>query len=161
MAAEGQSDKMASDMEVQMKQKCVTEFLDVEKFCTHWHSSTLGEHLRRPNSGCEHTEAVGAAFQQWWRQYERQAMFQTVMQSFMSTACRLLFMAGDNAYGIMVVTILKNSVLYLRICSVKQYYYFWSSLCKYNIILLLICSPIFTLLLFAVSTFYHKSTTYS
>ena len=31
MAAEGQSDKMMSDMEVQMKQRCVTEFLHAEK----------------------------------------------------------------------------------------------------------------------------------
>jgi len=30
MAAEGQPDQMASDMEVCMKQKCVTEFLHVE-----------------------------------------------------------------------------------------------------------------------------------
>ena len=31
MAAEGQSDTMASDMEVCMKQRCVTEFLHAEK----------------------------------------------------------------------------------------------------------------------------------
>ena len=31
MKAEGQSDKMASDMEVRMKQRCVTEFLHPEK----------------------------------------------------------------------------------------------------------------------------------
>jgi len=31
MAAEGHSDRMASDMEVQMKQMHVTEFLHVEK----------------------------------------------------------------------------------------------------------------------------------
>ena len=31
MIAEGQSDKMVSDMEVYMKQRCVTEFLHVEK----------------------------------------------------------------------------------------------------------------------------------
>ena len=31
MEAEGQSDKMVSDMEVSMKQRCVTEFLHVEK----------------------------------------------------------------------------------------------------------------------------------
>jgi hypothetical protein len=31
MTAEGQSDKMASDMEVRMKQRCVTEFLYAEK----------------------------------------------------------------------------------------------------------------------------------
>ena len=30
MAAEGQSDRMASDMEVHMKQRCVTEFLHAE-----------------------------------------------------------------------------------------------------------------------------------
>ena len=39
MAAEGQSDKMASDMEVQMKQRCVAEFLHVEKMAPtdiHW-----------------------------------------------------------------------------------------------------------------------------
>ncbi len=31
MAAEGQSDKIASDMEVWMKQRCVTEFYHAEK----------------------------------------------------------------------------------------------------------------------------------
>ena len=31
MTAERQSDKMASDMEVRMKQNCVTEFLHAEK----------------------------------------------------------------------------------------------------------------------------------
>ena len=31
MAAEGQSDKMVSDMEAHVKEKCVTEFLHVEK----------------------------------------------------------------------------------------------------------------------------------
>ena len=37
-AAEGQSDKMASNMEVQMKQRCETEFLHEDKNCTHWHA---------------------------------------------------------------------------------------------------------------------------
>jgi len=31
MAAEGQPDRMVSDMEVHMKQKCITEFLHAEK----------------------------------------------------------------------------------------------------------------------------------
>ena len=31
MTAEGQSDKMVSEMEVRMKQRCVTEFLHAEK----------------------------------------------------------------------------------------------------------------------------------
>ena len=39
MAAEAQSDKMASDMEVLMKQGCVTEFLHVEKM------ASIGTHL--------------------------------------------------------------------------------------------------------------------
>ena len=34
---------------------------------THWHSSMLAGCLWRPNSGCEYSEAVGAAFQQWWQ----------------------------------------------------------------------------------------------
>ena len=32
-----------------------------------WHSGTLAEHGWRPSSGCEHSEAVGGAFQQWWQ----------------------------------------------------------------------------------------------
>jgi len=32
---------------------------------THWHSSTLAEHLWRPESGCEHSEVLSGAFQQW------------------------------------------------------------------------------------------------
>ena len=59
MAAEGQSDKMVSDMEVCMKQRCVIEFLHAEKNCARWHSLMLPECLWRPNSGCEHSEVVG------------------------------------------------------------------------------------------------------
>ena len=33
MAAEGQSDKMMSDMKMHVKQRCVIEFLHVEKNC--------------------------------------------------------------------------------------------------------------------------------
>jgi len=39
MAAEGQSDRMASDMEVCMKQRCVVKFLHTEKISPidiHW-----------------------------------------------------------------------------------------------------------------------------
>jgi len=34
MAAEGQTDKIASDMEMQMKQRCVIEFLHEEKMAS-------------------------------------------------------------------------------------------------------------------------------
>ena len=61
--AEGQSEKTASDVEVHMKQKCVTEFLSAEKDCTQWHSLMLAECLWRPNSGYEHCEAMDDTFQ--------------------------------------------------------------------------------------------------
>ena len=80
MAAEGQSDKMASDIEVPVKQ-----------------SETLAECLWTLNSGCEHGKAVGGVFQQWQVQLERKAMFQVAIQFFTSIACRLLFITGENA----------------------------------------------------------------
>ena len=36
------------------------------KHSTHWHLLKLAECWWRPNSGCEHSEVVGGAFQQWW-----------------------------------------------------------------------------------------------
>jgi len=68
-----------------MKQRCVIEFLHVEKKCAHWHSSTFAEHLWRQTSGCECSEAMGPAFLQWWQQWERQATFQVPMHSCHST----------------------------------------------------------------------------
>ena len=41
----------------------------------------LVECLWRPNSGCEHSEAVDGAFQQWWQQCERQVVFWTALHS--------------------------------------------------------------------------------
>ena len=63
MAAEGLSDKMASNMEVWMKQRCVTELLHARKHGTHWHSLTLTEYLWRPCSEREHSEVVSGVFQ--------------------------------------------------------------------------------------------------
>ena len=59
MAAEGQSDKMTSDMEVSMEQISVTEYLHAEKNYTHCYSPMFAECLWRPNSECVHSEAVG------------------------------------------------------------------------------------------------------
>jgi len=55
MAAERQSDRIASDMEVCIKQRCGTEFLHAEKNGTHWHSWTLAGHLWEWNSECAHS----------------------------------------------------------------------------------------------------------
>jgi len=63
---------------------------------------------------------MGGAFQQWQQQHERQTKFWIAMHTFMS-AFRLLFIMGKNAQ-LMVVTTLKNSILQLRICSIKQHY---------------------------------------
>ena len=63
MAVEGQSDKMASDMEVQ---RCGIEFLHVEKMAPidiHWYMlDVYGDQTRD-----EYSEVVGGVFQQWWQ----------------------------------------------------------------------------------------------
>ena len=65
MAAEWHSDKMVSDMEVQMKERCATKLLCVEKIAPTDILWMLAEHLWRPNIGCEHSEVVSGVFQQW------------------------------------------------------------------------------------------------
>lgn len=60
MAAEGLSDRMVPDVEMNKKQRCVMT-LSVQKILmfSHWHSLMLPEHLRRPNTRWEHSEAIG------------------------------------------------------------------------------------------------------
>ena len=70
MEAKGQSDNMASDMEVCMKQRCVTEFLHT-KNGTCQHLSVLAKCLWSPHSGCKHSEAMVGVIQQWQQQRER------------------------------------------------------------------------------------------
>ena len=65
MAAEQQSDEMASDMEIRTKQRGVTEFLHGEKIAPtdiHQHLLFLETWLRAQWGG-------GGVFQQWWQQY--------------------------------------------------------------------------------------------
>jgi len=57
MAAEGQSDRMVSDMKVPIKKRCGIQFLHAEKNGSHWHSSMRAEWLWRPNSRCEQSES--------------------------------------------------------------------------------------------------------
>ena len=59
---ERHTDKMASDKEVQMKQRCVTEFLEGKTAPIDIH---LVGCLWRPNSGDEHSEVVSGMFQHW------------------------------------------------------------------------------------------------
>ena len=64
VAAEGQSDKMVSSIEVYIKQRYVIEFLHAEKKIVPSDIlSQLLNYLWRPNSGCDHSEVEGGAFQ--------------------------------------------------------------------------------------------------
>ena len=94
---------MTSDMEVWIKQRGGTEFLHVEKM------ASTDTHGHLVNIDGDQTVAVaqrgGGAFQQW-------------SQWGTSTGTQLLLIAGKNAQ-LMVVTILQNSALWLRNCSIQ------------------------------------------
>ena len=91
MAAEGQSGKTASDVEVCMKQRCVTEFYHVKK----WHLLTFTSicwRFMEPKQwmwvwwgGGWCVSAVATAGHLHWCKF------------FTSTACRLLFITSKNA----------------------------------------------------------------
>ena len=59
MAAEGQSDKMVSDMEVHMEQTVPVNSSTQKKKAP----IDIAEHVQSPNSGYEHSEVVNGAFQ--------------------------------------------------------------------------------------------------
>jgi hypothetical protein len=63
-------------MEVRMKQVCVIEFMRKDL-----QALAFTECLCRPDSGCEHDEAVVGVFQQWQQWYERQVMFWAALHS--------------------------------------------------------------------------------
>ena len=65
MAAEEQPDNMLSDVEVCMKQRCLTKFLPSENTVPIDNSSAVIERLWRPNSGSEHSEGVSGVLEQW------------------------------------------------------------------------------------------------
>ena len=65
MAAEGHSDKMTSNVEVHMKQRCVIEFLRVGKMApTDIPWCLLNIYEDQTVNEC--SEAVSVVFQQWW-----------------------------------------------------------------------------------------------
>jgi len=60
MAAEGQSDRMVSDTEEHLKQRCVIEFLHMENSVpTDIQQCLLKVHGDQQVDVCEHSEAVG------------------------------------------------------------------------------------------------------
>ena len=92
-AVEGQSDTMASDVEVQMKQKCAIEFLHTgELEPTDIHRSLLNVY------GDQTVDMITVS--------QRMVCFSRgnsnrgsppLVQSFTGAACRLLFITGENA----------------------------------------------------------------
>ena len=106
MAAEEQSDKIVSDMEVHMKQRCVIEFLQMEK------NSSTDIHQCLLNIYGDQTVDVSTA-RLWvvhFSSSDSDNGSPPMVQIFMSAACRLLFNAGENAQ-LIVVTVLRKSVL--------------------------------------------------
>ena len=82
-----------SDVEVRMKQKCVTEFLHVERMAPtgiHWHSLNI-----------DGDQAVDVSTVRWWvvrfSSGGNKSGSTPLVQIFMSMTCRLLFVAGENA----------------------------------------------------------------
>ena len=94
MAAEGQPDRMDSDMEVWMKQKGGIEFLHVEKF------ALIVIHLHLLNVCRDQPMDVNTV--RWWVVHFSSVAWDTgsppLLQIVKSAACRRLFTAGENAY---------------------------------------------------------------
>ena len=106
MAAEGQSDKMSSVMEVSMKQRCEIDFLLVEKMA----HIDLHQHLLNIN-GDQRKDV--STVRQWvvcFSSSDCDSGATPLAQMFTSVARRLLFIAGENTW-LMVVTMLKNTIL--------------------------------------------------
>ena len=97
---------MASDVEVWMKQRCVTEFLHVEKI------APIDIHWCLLNFDGDQTVDV-STMRQWvvcFCSDNSVSGSPLLVQTFMRGACRFLFVAGENVH-LMVVTMLENSVL--------------------------------------------------
>jgi len=69
------------------------------------HALMLAEHLWRSNSGCEHTEAVCGALQQWWHWQWVTSTDRDCYKHGMEAS----FTAGEKAQP-MVVTVLKKCI---------------------------------------------------
>ena len=103
---------MASDMEVRLKQRCVIEFVHAEKM--------EPADIHRCLLNVYRDQRVDmSTVRQWVVHFssgDSNSWSRPLVQIFMSTACRLLFIVSENTY-FMVVKMLTNSVLQLRIRS--------------------------------------------
>ena len=85
---------------------------------------TNGTHWLKWLLNTDGNQTVNVNTLKWWMVYlsSGDSGSPPLMQIFMSMACRVLFIADENA-ELMVVTELKNSVLWLRIYSIRYCYY--------------------------------------
>ena len=144
MAAEGQSDRMVSDMEMQMKQRTATEFLYEEKIAP----KDIHQHLLNTYGG----QRVGVSTVTQWVVYfssgdsnvkDKPRSRRT--QTDTSTPYRLLFIASENAQLIVVAVekqcFVAENLLYstMLLCSlyleINRRHYIQNDLCKSNITL--------------------------
>ena len=91
MAAGRQSDKMASDMEVHWKQRCVIELLRVEKIAptdVHSHLWNIYGDQTLDVSTVRHT-TVGGVLLQCWQGQERKTVFYVALHSCHTTKWEL------------------------------------------------------------------------
>ena len=88
MAAERWSDKVMSDMEVEMKERCVTKFLLIEKM------ATVDVHGHLWNTYGDQQVDVSTVRQQMMCCNSGSL---PLVQIFRSAACRLLFISVENA----------------------------------------------------------------
>lgn len=103
MAAEGQTDTTAAGMEVRVQQWGSTEFLHAEKLAPRDVHQCLLNAAGDQTVGAAHGEVVPGVFQQW-----QQQSFPLV-QMFMSMACKLMFVPGENT-ELAVVTAGKQQI---------------------------------------------------
>ena len=105
MAAERQSDKMTSNMGMHKKQRCAIEFLHVEKIAIDVHRCLLNTYG---------VLTVYMSTVRWWVMCFSSGGSSSgsppLVQIVAGAACRLLFIAGESAQLLVVIT-LKNSVL--------------------------------------------------
>ena len=93
MAAEGQSDRIVSDMEVYMKQRCVIKFLHAEKMAP----TACQQHLLYVSRD----QTVDVSTVRWcvvcFSSGNSDSGSLPLVQVFISVACKLLFIASENA----------------------------------------------------------------
>ena len=96
-----------------------------------WHPLTSvmhAEHLRRPNSGCEQSETVRGAFQQWWQKQlgtlSGTAFYKHVMQALVHHLWKRIASSGDcvEKYSFVAENLLYQIVL---LCSLYLLQFPW------------------------------------